>query len=526
MRMVPVLLAGVLLAAPMAQSRPTLASMDEARGVVLRALAALGPAATAGVTEAVAVRGTGTFDMAGHFQSPQPGVSSPRPFEEHLLVDPGGQRIAYESRYAGPDGVAQALRWIRPDPETTILVLLANRVAIRMSAAGADFERRTRLLPGVLLQAALSRSASLRLLPPGPDGQPRVSFALETGEAITAEFDRGSGRLTGFAYLADVPLDGDSEVRWTYAAYRDTPIGPFPGGYRVEVSGRPLKTVSFESVGRPAADAPQWSVPEGIALPPPPPPRPPGPAPAGPRGPRVVEAGPGVYRVQGLRGGFHVLFVEFEDFVVACEAPTSWLELDEIPASDVMPGATSASLSETYLRLIRETVPDKPVRYVVLTHGHGDHAGGVRAFVAAGATVLAGAAVRPLIARAVTEPHTIHPDALAAAPRPLRFEAVTSPRTITDGTQRLDLLPVEPNPHAAGLLAVHLPALNALYVADVFQPFNLQRGPSPAERPLMRVFVDWLDRAGLAPDMVFTAHGGGVATAEHLAAVRSGAASR
>jgi glyoxylase-like metal-dependent hydrolase (beta-lactamase superfamily II) len=233
-----------------------------------------------------------------------------------------------------------------------------------------------------------------------------------------------------------------------------------------------------------------------------------------------------VYRVQGLRGGFHVLFVEFEDFVVACEAPTSWLELDEMPASDVVPGATSASLSATYLSLIRETIPDKPVRYVVLTHGHGDHAGGVREFVAAGATVLAGAAVRPLVERAVAEAHTIHPDALALAPRPLRFEAVTSPRTITDGTQRLELLPVEPNPHAEGLLAVHLPDLNALYVADVFQPFNLQRGPPPAERPLMRVFVDWLDRTGLAPDMVFTAHGGGVATAEHLAAVRSGGATR
>ena len=76
------------------------------------------------------------------------------------------------------------------------------------------------------------------------------------------------------------------------------------------------------------------------------------------------------------------MFVEFEEFVVAVDAPVGYPLLNELPASDVAPGPTADWLSRRYLELIREAVPDKPVRYLVLSHFHNDHAGGLRAFVA------------------------------------------------------------------------------------------------------------------------------------------------
>ena len=87
------------------------------------------------------------------------------------------------------------------------------------------------------------------------------------------------------------------------------------------------------------------------------------------------------------------LAVEFADHIVMLEGPTS--------------EARSLAVNEA----VRKTVPNKPIRYVVNTHAHYDHAGGLRTYVAEGITVITHEANKPFFEQAWARPRTIEPDA-------------------------------------------------------------------------------------------------------------------
>ena len=72
----------------------------------------------------------------------------------------------------------------------------------------------------------------------------------------------------------------------------------------------------------------------------------------------------------------------------------------------------------------RELVPDKPLRYVVNTHHHFDHSGGLRAVVAEGLTVLTHELNQALYKELVSREHTITADHLAQDPAELMLETV------------------------------------------------------------------------------------------------------
>jgi glyoxylase-like metal-dependent hydrolase (beta-lactamase superfamily II) len=74
----------------------------------------------------------------------------------------------------------------------------------------------------------------------------------------------------------------------------------------------------------------------------------------------------GVWSVGG--GSHNSIAVEFRDFSAVVEAP-----LNE--------ARSLAVIAE-----VHKLIPNKPIRYVVNTHHHFDHAGGLRTFVAHGAT--------------------------------------------------------------------------------------------------------------------------------------------
>src|SRR5207248_10904496 len=57
-----------------------------------------------------------------------------------------------------------------------------------------------------------------------------------------------------------------------------------------------------------------------------------------------------------------------------------WLAVVEAPYTDAQ--------SKTLVRMLKEQFPEKPIRYVAVTHHHSDHIGGVRGIAATGATIL------------------------------------------------------------------------------------------------------------------------------------------
>ena len=186
--------------------------------------------------------------------------------------------------------------------------------------------------------------------------------------------------------------------------------------------------------------------------------------------PLVFEAvAADLYRVPDVRGGFAPLVMTFADFSVVIDAPAGYPLLAELPPGHTDPAPSMSHHSERLVDAIAERFPDRPLRYVVLTHAHLDHVGGVRAFVDAGATVLGAPTTQPVV-EALVQRTDIRPDRLSASLNPLVWEDVTDVREITDGSRTLRVLSMGDNPHDPGMLVVHVPASGVMFVSDMITP--------------------------------------------------------
>jgi glyoxylase-like metal-dependent hydrolase (beta-lactamase superfamily II) len=167
---------------------------------------------------------------------------------------------------------------------------------------------------------------------------------------------------------------------------------------------------------------------------------------------RLVELAPNVQHVQG--GGANNLIVNLQDGIAVFDAPT-----DEGQSRWVIDAA-------------KAKYPGKPVKYLVLTHHHMDHTGGMRAFAAEGATVIVPAPDKAYFEQVIGRPHTLEPDAEQKTGKPASVVEVNDTFTLKDDAAEVNLYNI-PNPHVEGFVLVHVVKDNILYVTDLISP----RGP-------------------------------------------------
>jgi len=163
-----------------------------------------------------------------------------------------------------------------------------------------------------------------------------------------------------------------------------------------------------------------------------------------------VEVSKGVYHVKG--SSHHSMAIEMKDHLIVVEAPLY------------------EERSAAVLKALEEKFPGKPVKYVVVTHFHIDHSGGIRAYAAKGATIVAHESIVPFLKTVLSRPKTIRPDSLAKAGNLTpNIEAVNDTKSLTDGERTVELREI-PNPHVKGMLVAFLPAEKLLFVSDLFTP--------------------------------------------------------
>jgi glyoxylase-like metal-dependent hydrolase (beta-lactamase superfamily II) len=166
----------------------------------------------------------------------------------------------------------------------------------------------------------------------------------------------------------------------------------------------------------------------------------------------------GVWFVGG--GSHNSMAVEFKDFAAVIEGP-----LDD--------ARSNAVIAETH-----KLIPNKPIRYLVNTHHHWDHTGGIRAFVAEGATVVTDERNRDFFRNVVLapQPRTLSPDRLSqfpfatTGPGNLALQTFTDRYTIGDGTQTIELYHVDGLNHSSDMLVAYLPQSKILVNADLYSP--------------------------------------------------------
>jgi glyoxylase-like metal-dependent hydrolase (beta-lactamase superfamily II) len=195
------------------------------------------------------------------------------------------------------------------------------------------------------------------------------------------------------------------------------------------------------------------------------------PAPSGP--PPVERIGEGVFKIGG---NYASLAIDMGDHILVVESGQN-----DARGTAVMSAA-------------KEAIPNKPIRFVVNSHAHFDHAGGLGAAAAEGATILTHRNNEQVLERLLSGPRTLIGDNLSkVSTRRTNVVQGVGDRDVRKGTNgkvvELHRIPTE---HSDGLLAVYLPAEKAVWTADITAV-----NPNPAQLGVLRSAVEALNRLKL-----------------------------
>ena len=159
--------------------------------------------------------------------------------------------------------------------------------------------------------------------------------------------------------------------------------------------------------------------------------------------------------------------------------------------------------SKWVLNEAKTRFPGKPVKYLVLTHHHMDHAGGLRAYAAQGATLVVGQGTAAHYRKVLAAPATRNPDLAASDLSRTEIIEVTQKWTVGDGRREVQVYRID-NPHAEGLLIGFLPESRIGYVTDLWSPGT----PLPqALNPGLAAVIAGVKKNGIDPQKFAGGHG-------------------
>jgi glyoxylase-like metal-dependent hydrolase (beta-lactamase superfamily II) len=347
----------------------------------------------------------------------------------------------------------------------------ANGPAPQLAAAE---ERQLHILltPHGFLKAA---AAATDAMVTQEEGSSRVSFTTMDKYKVEGTIN-GQNHVTRVATRIPNPVLGDTDVVATYSEYRDFGGVQFPGKILIEQGGFPLWDLTITSVTpNAAADLP---VPDAVAS-----------ATVPPVQTMSTQLAPGVWHVTG--GSHHSLVVGFDEYAAVVEAP-----LDEQRSMAVLAEA-------------KKLVAGKPVRYVLTTHHHFDHIGGLRTYAAEGATIVTHQSNVASLERSLTAPATISPDMQAKSPRTPMLQGVSDTFEITDGKQTIQVYATKGDTHTNEYTLIYLPGPRILVEGDAFSPGPPGAAPPATPPPNAVALYDSLQQLKLNVATIAPIHGRG-----------------
>jgi glyoxylase-like metal-dependent hydrolase (beta-lactamase superfamily II) len=319
------------------------------------------------------------------------------------------------------------------------------------------------------------RQETLRRLPDAElEGKAhQVLTFKESGDEFRIYLDTKTKLPSQVDVMDSDPLEGDSRYTLRYADWRKAESIMAPFNLRYELNGKPLQEEQIKSLRHNVSLAPDvFSVPVGIRE-------------------QKVDAkpiasqwltrrvatnlsygdfgrNPPVEFVQLAEGVHHVLgtshnnvVIEMRDHLVVVEAPLY------------------EERSQTVIKAIKARFPTKPIRYIIPTHFHLDHSGGIRGFMAEGAIVVTPAIATDFYTSVAKASNAARPDSLEKKGRAVMIESYAGDRRVlTDGSRQIELY-LMPTSHAEDLQVVYLPREKILIEADHVSPRKNKVAPGP-----------------------------------------------
>ena len=192
-----------------------------------------------------------------------------------------------------------------------------------------------------------------------------------------------------------------------------------------------------------------------------------------------------------VTGGYGSVVANFKNYIVVIEGPQNEMRAEQI-------------ITEA-----KKLVPNKPIKYVINTHAHFDHAGGLRRFVAEGATIITSQVNKGYYEQLFQNPHTITPDKLSEMkPMPkVKVEYVGESRKMTDGEHEIDIYHLQNSMHNQGMLIVYLPKQKVLIEADEFNvPGQVATAPPSTVNQYQVNLMANIERLKLDVDRIIPVH--------------------
>lgn len=302
------------------------------------------------------------------------------------------------------------------------------------------------------------------------------------GDDVGLYFDADTKLLAGIEVLDTETMLGDVTSQYAFSDYKDVSGIKLPHHIKIRKGNEDYSEIQFASitVNDPKAgevfalpkelDAKAWeisAVSDSFPM-------------------TLKKAANGVYQAQGFR--HHSMVVEFPTYVAVVEAP----------------------YLETQTRMLAKAIamqfPNKPIKYVAVTHFHFDHIGGIRAAAALGATILVEKRHEPALRKLLDAKHT-HPKddletARAAGKTVGSIEVYDEKHVIKDGNQSLELVAFTGSPHVEPMVMAYVPGARVLFQSDLWFP-----GTNGTGNPAAAQLLESIRKANLNVDTMVGGHG-------------------
>jgi len=290
----------------------------------------------------------------------------------------------------------------------------------------------------------------------------------------------------------DNPVLGDTDVQFNYSDYKDFGGVRFPSRIVRVQGGHPVLDITVSAVmanpGLTAAAPTSAPAPAPVAV-------------------TVEKLANGVYYFKG--GTHHSVVIDQKDHIVVVEGPQN------------------EERSLAVIAKVKETIPNKPIRYLINTHVHFDHSGGLRTYVDEGATIVTHEMNKPYYEQAWAAPRTLNPDKLAQSNKAATFETFTDKKVLTDGSRTIEIHQIAGGGHNDAFAMVYLPTEKILVEGDAYTPAAADAPPPAMPNPFSVNLHENIVRLKLDVRQIAALHGPRLTTIADLrTAIGQGAPAR
>ncbi len=466
----------------------TLDSFNKAKSALDRSVAAYGGREALNAIQNVSIRIAG--ESVHRFQSRRPGDFDRTAYNGELIIDLKNSRAMQTQKGHFPGGFNWHNGFVVDAGTRTSFDLIRKTSNPPAQISPATFRANTRWLPQLVLLNALERAETLRYLGKAEYDKRAheiIDYVGAEGSRLALYIDQETGQLSKFETLITDRFAGDSVLETRFTGQRKVGSYIVPARRTTAVNGEVTNDFGFAEVTFNTELRPEtFKVPEGMRAVTFPAPTP------------VTKHAENIYTTSA--GGYNVLYVDFKDHVFVMEAPGN------------------DRLSLQAIEQVKKTIPNKPIKYVAVTHHHDDHAGGIRTYMAEGATLIITPGEEEFLRKVSKVRLTADPDTLTRNPREPKFEPIQNgKRVLTDGTTTVEIYDIGSGPHAEGMLVAYFPDHKLIYQGDLLnRPAN---GDYPIANDTSVHFLNWIEAQKLAVETTIPVHGTPTTIAEFRKAV-------